>query len=30
MIYLTGITQDWFEIALNQKEQEIFHDWFQN
>ncbi|KAF5343695.1 hypothetical protein D9756_011639 [Leucocoprinus leucothites] len=27
MTYLTGVALDWFEIALTQEEQGVFHDW---
>ena len=27
MTYLTSVAQNWFEIELNQKEQEIFYNW---
>ncbi|KAF5345223.1 hypothetical protein D9756_011493 [Leucocoprinus leucothites] len=27
MTYLTGVALDWFEVALTQEEQGIFHDW---
>jgi len=30
MIYLTGVTQNWFEVSLNQEDQGIFQDWFSN
>jgi len=28
--YLTEITQDWFEIGFNQKNQDILQDWLSN
>ncbi|KAF5349640.1 hypothetical protein D9756_003192 [Leucocoprinus leucothites] len=27
MTYLTGVALDWFEVALTQEEQGVFHDW---
>jgi len=30
MIYLTEVVQDWFEIRLNQEEQEIYQDWLKD
>jgi len=29
MTYLTGVAQDWFEVGLNQEDQDIFQDWLQ-
>jgi len=26
MTYLTGVAQDWFEVGLNQKDQNILQD----
>ena len=30
MTYLTGVTQDWFEVGLNQEDQGILQDWLSN
>ena len=30
MIYLTGVVQDWFEMGLNQEDQDILQDWLSN
>jgi len=30
MTYLTGVAQDWFEVGLNQEDQDIFQDWLSN
>ncbi|KAF5347628.1 hypothetical protein D9756_010659 [Leucocoprinus leucothites] len=30
MTYLTGVALDWFEVALTQEEQGIFHDWIMD
>jgi len=30
MIYLTGVAQDWFEVSLNQEDQDIFQDWLSD
>jgi len=27
MTYLTGVAQDWFEVGLNQEDQNILQDW---
>ena len=27
MTYLTKVAQDWFEVDLNQEDQDIFQDW---
>jgi len=28
--YLTGVAQDWFEVGLNQEDQDILQDWLSN
>jgi len=28
--YLTGIIQDWFEVGLNQEDQNILQDWLSD
>ena len=28
--YLTGVAQDWFEVDLNQEDQDILQDWLSN
>ena len=30
MTYLTRVAQNWFEIGLNQKDQDIIQDWLSN
>jgi len=30
MSYLTGVAQDWFEMGLNQEDQDIFQDWLSD
>jgi len=30
MTYLTGVAQDWFEVGLNQEDQDILQDWLSN
>jgi len=30
MTYLTGVAQDWFEVGLNQKDQDILQDWLSD
>ena len=30
MTYLTRVAQDWFEVGLNQEDQDIFQDWFSD
>jgi len=30
MTYLTGVAQDWFEVSLNQEDQDILQDWLSN
>ena len=30
MTYLTGVAQNWFKVDLNQKDQNIFQDLFQD
>jgi len=30
MTYLTGVSQDWFEVGLNQKDQSIIQDWLSD
>ena len=30
MTYLTGVAQDWFEVGLNQEDQNILQDWLSN
>jgi len=30
MTYLTGVAQDWFEMGLNQEDQNILQDWLSN
>jgi len=30
MIYLTGVAQDWFEVGLNQNDQNILQDWLSD
>jgi len=30
MSYLTGVAQDWFEVGLNQKDQNILQDWLSD
>jgi len=30
MIYLTGVAQDWFEMGLNQEDQDILQDWLSD
>jgi len=27
MTYLTGVAQNWFEVDLNQEDQDILQDW---
>ena len=28
--YFTGVVQDWFEVGLNQKDQNILQNWLSN
>ena len=30
MTYLTRVAQDWFEVGLNQEDQDILQDWLSN
>ena len=30
MTYLTGVAQNWFEVGLNQKNQDILQDWLSD
>ena len=30
MTYLTGVAQDWFEVGLNQEDQDILQDWLSD
>ena len=30
MTYLTGVAQNWFEVGLNQKDQNILQDWLSD
>ena len=30
MTYLPGVAQNWFEVGLNQKDQNILQDWLSN
>jgi len=30
MTHLTGVAQDWFEVGLNQEDQDILQDWLFN
>jgi len=30
MTYLTRVVQDWFEMGLNQEDQDILQDWLSN
>ena len=30
MTYLTRVTQNWFEVGLNQKDQNILQNWLSN
>jgi len=30
MTYLTRVAQDWFEMGLNQEDQDILQDWLPN
>ena len=30
MTYLTGVAQDWFEVGLNQEDQNILQDWLSD
>jgi len=30
MTYLTGVVQDWFEVSLNQEDQNILQNWLSD
>jgi len=30
MIYHTGVAQNWFEVGLNQEDQDILQDWLSD